>query len=80
MQAKDDAPHTARLFTNGRSQAVRIPRALEFEGVEEVAIRREGDRLIIEPAKKSWLTMPDPPEEDTFCMERLDFDADRVRF
>jgi antitoxin VapB len=38
-----------RLFRNGRNQAVRIPRDWEFEG-EDAVMRREGDRLIIEPA------------------------------
>lgn len=38
-----------RLFKNGRNQAVRIPRELELPG-EEAVIRKEGDRLIIEPA------------------------------
>ncbi|CAG9235930.1 SpoVT/AbrB domain protein [Burkholderia gladioli] len=38
----------ARLFRNGRSQAVRIPREFEL-AVSEVTIYREGQRLIIEP-------------------------------
>jgi len=38
-----------RLFRNGRHQAVRIPRAFEIPG-EEAVIRREGGRLVIEPA------------------------------
>lgn len=38
----------ARLFKNGRNQAVRIPREFELPG-EEAIIRKEGDRLIIEP-------------------------------
>ncbi len=41
-------PDTARLFWNGRSQAVRLPFAFRFEG-DEVAIHREGDRVILEP-------------------------------
>jgi antitoxin VapB len=41
------AERRVRLFRNGRSQAVRIPRDLELPG-EEVVIRKEGDRLIIE--------------------------------
>lgn len=41
-----------RLFRNGRSQAVRIPRDLEMPG-DEVVIRREGDRLILEPVGSS---------------------------
>jgi antitoxin VapB len=45
----------ARLFRNGRNQAVRIPRELELPG-DEVVIRKEGDRLILEPvAKRSRL-------------------------
>ena len=37
-----------RLFRNGSNQAVRIPRDLELPG-DEALIRREGDRLILEP-------------------------------
>lgn len=47
-----DAPRQAKLFWNGRSQAVRLPKEFRFEG-EEVAIRREGDRVILEPIRKS---------------------------
>src|SRR5258705_10486794 len=38
-----------KLFRNGRNQAVRIPREFELPG-EDATIRREGRRLIIEPA------------------------------
>jgi antitoxin VapB len=41
----------ARLFRNGRNQAVRIPREFELPG-SEVIIRKEGHRLIVEPVKK----------------------------
>lgn len=41
----------ARLFRNGRNQALRIPR--EFELVaEEVIIQKIGDDLVIKPIKK----------------------------
>ncbi len=40
-----------RLFRNGRNQAVRIPREFELPG-EDAVIRKEGNSLIIEPAKK----------------------------
>ena len=68
----------ARLFRNGRNQAVRIPREFEFKG-KDVVLRKVGDRLIIEPAKRkksllallaSWEPIeeglpeiPDPPPE-----------------
>ena len=38
-----------KLFKNGRNQAVRIPREFELPG-EDAIMRKEGDRLIIEPA------------------------------
>jgi antitoxin VapB len=42
---------TAKLFRNGRSQAVRLPKEFRFEGAA-VSIRREGDRVILEPVKQ----------------------------
>ncbi len=45
---------TAKLFRNGRSQAVRLPKEFRFQG-EEVAIRRDGERVILEPlGRRSW--------------------------
>ncbi len=41
----------ARLFRNGRNQAVRIPRAFEL-AADEVVIYREGQRLVIEPVER----------------------------
>ncbi len=43
------ASRRVKLFRNGRNQAVRIPREFELSG-EEAILRKEGDRLIIEPA------------------------------
>jgi antitoxin VapB len=37
-----------KLFRNGSSQALRIPVDFEFPADDEVILRREGDRLIIE--------------------------------
>jgi antitoxin VapB len=45
---------TAKLFMNGRSQAVRLPKEFRFSG-GEVSIRREGEAVILEPvAKRKW--------------------------
>ena len=43
-----------RLFRNGRNQALRIPREFELAG-DEAVLRKEGDRLIIEPVRKGRL-------------------------
>lgn len=47
---------TTTLFQNGRSQAVRLPKALRLPG-REVSIRRLGTGILIEP-----ITSPDWPE------------------
>ena len=41
---------TAKLFKNGSSQAVRLPKEYRFEG-DKVYIRREGDKVILSPYK-----------------------------
>ncbi len=43
-----------RLFRNGRNQALRIPREFELAG-DEAILRKEGDRLIIEPVRQGKL-------------------------
>ena len=61
------AERHVKLFRNGRNQAVRIPREFELPG-EDAVIRKEGERLIIEPTSpKSLLALLatlTPIEED----------------
>jgi antitoxin VapB len=40
---------TAKLFQNGRSQAVRLPKEFRFEGASEVFIARKGERIVLTP-------------------------------
>ena len=45
---------TAKIFKNGRSQAVRLPKAFRFKG-KEVKIRKEGEKVILEPlVRDQW--------------------------
>ena len=81
---------TAKLFTHGGSQAVRLPKAFRFEG-KEVAIRKEGERVILEPVqarKESWADFwaridairgdaapfPYPPRDDLAPPDPVRFD------
>jgi antitoxin VapB len=43
-------PTRAKLFQNGGSQAVRLPKECRFIAQREVLVRREGRRVILEPA------------------------------
>jgi antitoxin VapB len=64
---------TASLFTNGKSQAVRIPKDLEFNGINEVEIVRDGDSIVITPKRKSWASFSDVDKADNdFMVERSD--------
>jgi antitoxin VapB len=46
----------AKLFTNGRSQAVRIPKDFAFKGVDAVTIEKQGAALVIRPVRETWLS------------------------
>ena len=48
------AERRVNVFRNGRNQAVRIPREFEVPG-DEAIMRREGKRLVIEPAPRRSL-------------------------
>jgi antitoxin VapB len=65
--------HTAKLFKNGRSQAVRLPAEYRFEG-KEVFIYKEGDRVILSPKPTSWDDFFESPLQATtdFMAERKD--------
>jgi antitoxin VapB len=71
------AERRVKIFKNGRNQAVRIPKEFELPG-EDAVMRKEGKRLIIEPAAPQSLLellgmlkpiderfppIPDPPPE-----------------
>jgi antitoxin VapB len=45
--------NTAKLFANGQSQAVSLPKELRFEGTE-VYIKKIGDAVLLFPKDKQW--------------------------
>lgn len=53
MARKTSKRATAKVFTTGRSQAVRIPKEYRF-ACDEVLIEREGERVILTPRPRSW--------------------------
>ena len=66
---------TAKLFTTGRSQAVRLPKEFRLQG-KEVFIRREGDSIILSPKPESWEDFFASPVRATadFMAERVDLE------
>jgi antitoxin VapB len=62
---------TAKLFMNGQSQAVRLPKEFRFKG-DEVYIKRSGDAVVLLPEKNSWHTLVSSVKQFTpeFMAER----------
>jgi antitoxin VapB len=64
---------TAKLFMNGRSQAVRLPAEFRFPG-HEVLIDREGDAVVLRAKPDGWddfFARPSTVPED-FLADRED--------
>jgi len=53
---------TAKLFMNGRSQAVRLPAEFRFAG-REVYVERQGDAVILTPKPLGWDDLFSRPSE-----------------
>jgi antitoxin VapB len=65
-------PIRAKLFQNGGSQAVRLPKAYRFSSQREVLVHREGRRIILEPADE-W------SQEFRACLGSVAEDVPRPR-
>lgn len=64
-------PRTISIFRNNRNQAIRLPRDMEFAGVTELTIERQGDTVVLRPVRPDWLSFRDQPlADDGFLYER----------
>jgi antitoxin VapB len=61
----------AKLFKNGQSQAVRLPKSLRFEG-REVYARKLGNAVVLLPLNDPWAPLREslPQFSDDFLRER----------
>ena len=68
---------TAKLFRNGKSQAVRLPKEFSFRG-KEVYVKRVGRDLILMPKENPWESWISGLESFTpdFMSERVQPKAD----
>jgi antitoxin VapB len=53
MILRGDKMETAKLFQNGNSQAVRLPKEFRIPG-NEVKIFKKGNQVILEPIETTW--------------------------
>ncbi|MDP2914311.1 MAG: type II toxin-antitoxin system VapB family antitoxin [Candidatus Aminicenantes bacterium] len=62
---------TAKLFRNGQSQAVRLPKEFRFEG-DFVYVKKSGHAVVLLPAKGIWSSLVESLDEfsDDFMADR----------
>ncbi|EKA6275298.1 AbrB/MazE/SpoVT family DNA-binding domain-containing protein [Salmonella enterica] len=71
---------TVSIFKNGNNRAIRLPRDLDFEGVSELEIVREGDSIILRPVRPTWESFFREEKADSdFMAEREDVLSDEGR-
>lgn len=72
---------TVSIFKNGNNRAIRLPRDLDFDGVSELEIVREGDSIILRPVRPTWSSFVQLDRADPeFMAEREDVVSDERRF
>lgn len=71
---------TAKIFENGRSQAVRLPKEYRFND-DEVAINKIGDIVILMPKENKWSGLLDSLKlfSDDFMSNGRDKSAEQER-
>lgn len=69
---------TAKVFENGRSQAVRLPKECRFQS-DEVAVKKIGDIVLLIPKENQWsgfLESLDAFSDDFMCEERVQLESE----
>lgn len=72
---------TVSIFKNGKNQAIRLPKDMEFDGITELEIVKNGDSIMLKPLRPSWTSFADLPEvDDDFLQERTPVINNEGRF
>lgn len=69
------------VFKNGNNRAIRLPRDMDFDGVSELEIIREGNSIILRPVRPTWDSFLQEEKADAdFMTEREEIVSDEGRF
>ncbi len=72
---------TVSIFSNGKNQAVRLPRDMEYQEVSKLEIMKHGDVITLRPVRPGWKSFANLEKADTdFLTERKDVITDEGRF
>ncbi len=72
---------TVSIFLNGKNQAVRLPRDMEYHKVNKLEIVKNGDVITLRPIRPDWLSFADMEKADNdFLTSREDVIFNEGRF
>ncbi|EMM4591252.1 AbrB/MazE/SpoVT family DNA-binding domain-containing protein [Salmonella enterica] len=72
---------TVSIFKNGNNRAIRLPRDMDFDGINGLEIIREGDSIILRPVRPTWSSFTQMEKADPdFIAERENVVTDEGRF
>ena len=72
---------TVSIFKNAKNQAIRLPKDMEYQGISQLEIIKNGDEIILRPIRPNWLSFSDVEKaDDDFMLQRQDVVADEGRF
>lgn len=72
---------TVSIFKNAKNQAVRLPKNMEYHGVNKLEIIKNGDEIILRPVRQDWLSFGECKKADAdFMAERVEVITDEGRF
>ena len=80
LSSGENIMRTVSIFKNGNNRAIRLPRDLDFDGVSELEIVREGDSIILRPVRPTWGSFAQLEKADAdFMAEREEIVSDEGR-
>lgn len=72
---------TVLIFKNANNQAIRLPKDMEYQGISQLEIIKNGDEIILRPVRPNWLSFSDVEKpDDDFMQQRQDVVANEGRF
>lgn len=72
---------TVSIFKNGKNQAVRFPKDMEYKDVSKLEIIKNGNERILRPIRPDWLSFAEfTKADDDFMIERQDVITNEGRF
>jgi antitoxin VapB len=72
---------TVSIFKNGKNRAIRLPKDMDFPGVGELEIIKDGNSVILRPVRPDWLSFAEFDKADPdFLKDREEVVSDAGRF